>query len=164
MSQTDRRTLRARGNEEQMTPKAFEIVESCEQERPPQVLTIRQPFAEQIIRGEKKVENRKWATTYRGLLLIHAGATTSEVNDDDLDRYPEMMFGGIVGGCILLDCVEYKRLGAAYPQLRGNRYASGPFCWVLDRPFRLDFHAMKGRLGLGKAPDELLDALGIEFG
>lgn len=36
-------------------------------------LTIRQPWADAIAHGTKRVENRTWATGYRGRLLIHAG-------------------------------------------------------------------------------------------
>lgn len=37
-------------------------------------LTICQPYAAAIAKGLKPVENR-WATAYRGPLLIHAGAS-----------------------------------------------------------------------------------------
>jgi len=36
-------------------------------------LTIRQPWAWAAIYGGKDVENRRWRTSYRGPLLIHAG-------------------------------------------------------------------------------------------
>lgn len=36
-------------------------------------LTISQPYASLIARGEKFVENRRWPTPYRGPLAIHAG-------------------------------------------------------------------------------------------
>jgi hypothetical protein len=35
-------------------------------------LTIRQPWAWAIARGHKTIENRTWATSYRGPLAIHA--------------------------------------------------------------------------------------------
>ncbi|MCD9194247.1 ASCH domain-containing protein [Streptomyces albireticuli] len=37
-------------------------------------LTIRQPWADAIIHQTKRTENRTWKTTYRGPVLIHAGA------------------------------------------------------------------------------------------
>lgn len=37
-------------------------------------LTIRQPWAWAIAAGLKTVENRSWATKYRGPLYVHAGA------------------------------------------------------------------------------------------
>jgi hypothetical protein len=36
-------------------------------------LSIRRPWAELIINGDKDIENRTWSTTYRGLVYIHAG-------------------------------------------------------------------------------------------
>ena len=40
---------------------------------PLMVITIRQPYAELIARGVKRVENRTWSSKYRGPLAIHAG-------------------------------------------------------------------------------------------
>lgn len=37
------------------------------------VLTLRQPWAWAAARGWKPIENRRWATSYRGPLAIHAG-------------------------------------------------------------------------------------------
>jgi hypothetical protein len=37
-------------------------------------LTLRQPWAFCITHGTKRVENRTWGTSHRGLLAIHAGA------------------------------------------------------------------------------------------
>lgn len=36
-------------------------------------LTIKQPWADAIAHGTKRVENRTWTTRYRGSILIHAG-------------------------------------------------------------------------------------------
>ena len=38
----------------------------------PKALTIRQPWAWAILYAGKDVENRRWQTSYRGPLLIHA--------------------------------------------------------------------------------------------
>lgn len=37
------------------------------------ILTLRQPWATLVAIGEKTVENRRWSTSYRGPLAIHAG-------------------------------------------------------------------------------------------
>ncbi|HHY88739.1 MAG TPA: ASCH domain-containing protein, partial [Chloroflexi bacterium] len=48
-------------------------------------LSVRQPWAWLIAQGYKTVENRTWATNYRGPLLIHAGKkpdlTRSELDE-----------------------------------------------------------------------------------
>ena len=36
-------------------------------------LTVLQPWAWALIHGPKRIENRSWATYYRGPLVIHAG-------------------------------------------------------------------------------------------
>jgi len=78
-------------------------------------LSVHQPYAHLIVRGDKDVENRSWATSYRGPLLIHAGL---KVERDDaayyarearrlgLDWPPDPLpTGGIVGIVTLADCV-----------------------------------------------------------
>lgn len=82
-------------------------------------LSVRQPWAWLIVHGPKRVENRDWATHYRGPLLIHAAKTMTQ---DDYDacqifvagfsdmRLPDpaqIDFGGIVGTCVLIGCVEH---------------------------------------------------------
>jgi ASCH domain len=52
------------------------------------VLTIRQPWAWAVIYGGKDVENRRWRTAYRGLLLIHAGKNA----DPDPEAYPRLLW------------------------------------------------------------------------
>lgn len=57
------------------------------------IITVRQPWADAIIWGEKNIENRprNIAGTYRGPVLIHAGlhrTTPGEINDY-LARFPE---------------------------------------------------------------------------
>jgi len=37
-------------------------------------LSIQQPWAWLIVNGHKEIENREWTTSYRGPVLIHAGA------------------------------------------------------------------------------------------
>ena len=41
-------------------------------------LSIRQPWAYAILFAGKRVENRSWATRYRGRILIHASATRGD--------------------------------------------------------------------------------------
>lgn len=41
-------------------------------------LSVRQPWAWAIGYGQKTIENRSWATAYRGPLAIHAGARWDE--------------------------------------------------------------------------------------
>ena len=64
-------------------------------------LTICQPYATLIVRGEKLVENREWPTRYRGRLLIHAGKSRQWLDDEDEAEFAELgdplVFGAVVG-------------------------------------------------------------------
>ena len=47
-------------------------------------ISIRQPWAWLIVNGYKDVENRIWATSLRGRVLIHAGASKSDTTPEAL--------------------------------------------------------------------------------
>jgi len=105
------------------------------------VLSVRQPYADMIISGEKKVEYRSWSTRYRGPLLIHAGLAKARGMDwGTMD--PKR--GGIVGVCDLVDC-------RAQP--------GGGFGFVLKNLRPLPFIPSKGQLGLYTPDAELLAKL-----
>ena len=44
------------------------------------VLTVMQPWADEILFGKKWCENRIWSTNYRGPLYIHAGTHGTVMN------------------------------------------------------------------------------------
>lgn len=92
-------------------------------------LTICQPYAELIVRGEKVIENRTWPTAYRGPLAIHAGKSRAWMTADDQWKFPAMVFGAIVATATLRDCVRVADLPA---ELRDNEHANGPWCWLLS--------------------------------
>lgn len=97
-------------------------------------LTICQPYAELIARGEKLIENRTWPTAYRGPVAIHAGKSRSWMDDDDETRYPDMAFGFIVATAELYDC---QPVGKLPPELQANEHANGPYCFLLRNIERL---------------------------
>jgi hypothetical protein len=68
-------------------------------------ISLRQPNADRIIRGEKRRDSRSRPTRFRGWILVHASATfrkedASRESDAALDR------GKLVGIVQLEDCVE----------------------------------------------------------
>jgi len=71
-------------------------------------ITIHQPWAELIVRGEKDVENRSWRTHHRGPLLIHAGARADTASfaqqgvPDDVER------SAIIGVVEVVDCTRER--------------------------------------------------------
>lgn len=101
-------------------------------------LTICQPYAELILRGEKPIENRTWPTRYRGPLLIHAGKSRAWMEPEDDEQYPGMAFGAIVGRAELVACLSllYPADGPNWPDrwkaLANHPHANGPYCFVLE--------------------------------
>lgn len=113
-------------------------------------LTICQPYAELIARGDKPIENRMWATSYRGPLLIHAGKSREWLDEDDEVLYPGMPFGAFVAVADLVACLHVNQ---AWPNcwrhLVGHEHANGPWCWVLENVRRFDVPLpAKGAQGL----------------
>jgi activating signal cointegrator 1 len=110
-------------------------------------ITICQPYAQLILDGAKRVENRTWRTTYRGELYIHAGksrdwldiAFNGTTNIDAATRYPidALQFGALVGVCNLVECVPIDGVrdgvySKQFPWLKAHEHAHGPWCWVLE--------------------------------
>jgi hypothetical protein len=115
-------------------------------------LSIRQPWAWAILHADKDVENRTWATDYRGPILLHAGQkledqAVSEIEaafglivPDDLPR------GGIVGAVRIVGCVQES----------ASSWFSGPFGFVLADSQPLPFLPLRGQLGIFDVPEAAL--------
>lgn len=125
---------------------------------PTLALSIRQPWAWLIVNGFKPIENRTWATPYRGPLLIHAGKTLRPadydaamlfieafVNPDLVHQVPdkdELPRGGFVGVATLVDCVRES----PSPWFTGADTEDG-HGFVMADAREIDFLPWKGRLG-----------------
>lgn len=131
-------------------------------------LTICQPYAHLIVRGEKRVENREWPTSYRGPLLIHAGKSREWLEDWDEITFHNagdpLVFGALVGIATLVDVLHIDRIrrgehDSRHPWLRQHQHTFGTWCWVLSDVRR--FHQplpWKGAQGLWDAPTSALPA------
>jgi len=120
------------------------------------ILTIRQPWASLIIHGGKDIENRTWATRYRGPLLIQASAARdvrefTEARWRGITIPDELLYGGVIGIVDLLDCVPSH----------ASPWFTGPFGFVLAHPRALPFIPLRGRLGLFDAPKDLFRQLNL---
>ena len=127
-------------------------------------LTICQPYAELIMRGQKLVENRTWKTGYRGPLLIHAGKSKEWMRDYRNWPKPEdLVFGAILGVVDLVACHQYEDINEGscpdeYVFLREHIHTEGPWCWVLASPKRLvEPIPFRGQQGLYGVPDRVMD-------
>lgn len=123
------------------------------------VLSIRQPWANAILKGIKDVENRGVRTKIRGRFLIHAsGATDPDtlahwqtfLKSRKMDvqaintavREGGLQYGGIIGSVELVDCVG----GYSSP------WYSGQWAYVLRDPQPLEFLHLRGMPGFFKVP------------
>ena len=72
-------------------------------------LSLKQPYAELILNGKKKVETRTWNTEFRGEFYIHASGNIDEVvmKDHGVNetRLPKMC---LVGTAMLVDVKKYE--------------------------------------------------------
>jgi hypothetical protein len=112
-------------------------------------LTVRQPWAELIMTGDKDVENRRNRIGYRGEIAIHVSRTrapASELEGHDwepwvIDTWREVRNRGMVIGTVqLIDCIRDSMSDWAAPD-----------CWhlVLAKPRRFKVPIMAtGQLGL----------------
>jgi hypothetical protein len=140
-------------------------------------LSVRQPWAWAILHAGKFVENRTWATAYRGPLLLHAS------NRYDMDGKhwirniigihvpPNLQCGGIVGRVHLAGCYDHEHLvrlrasAGHHDQpladriLRSAWYGRG-VAWVFTNPQPLPFVPCRGKLGLFEAPEQGVLELG----
>ncbi len=122
------------------------------------VLSIRQPWAWLIVQGHKEIENRSWATRYRGPLLIHASARPAphllRLRTEIRARFgltlpDQFELGGLVGIADLTDCVAHST----------SPWYEGLMAWHLTNARPLPFVPLLGRLGLFEPPEELCQGL-----
>lgn len=132
-------------------------------------LTICQPYAHLIVRGEKRVENRTWPTRYRGPLAIHAGKSRAWLHGPETEavwRFEKdpLVFGAIVGtaqlvACLAIEEIEQGLYDRDCPWLRDHEHTEGPWCWVLDNVMRLrEPMPWHGKQGLWTPPPACFEA------
>ena len=61
-------------------------------------LSLRQPWLWAVLKAGKRVENRKWSTTYRGPLLLHASKGCTEEEVEDFIEFVWEEFGAVRAG------------------------------------------------------------------
>jgi hypothetical protein len=115
-------------------------------------LSIRQPWAWLIVHGHKDIENRTWATSFRGRFLVHAAQSFDHggyrwVQSKMRVPMPEpsrFERGGIVGEADLVHCVSRHK----------SRWFSGPRGFVLANARPLPFRPLRGRQRFFKVEDD----------
>jgi hypothetical protein len=113
-------------------------------------LTIRQPWAELIIRGEKDVENRSWKTDHRGPLLIHAATAVDRAACEAHGISLDVPRGALVGIVELVDVTRDRT---------SRWHKDGRWGWYLARARRFDRPVpLPGRRILFDVPDRKVAA------
>ena len=116
------------------------------------VLSIRQPWAELIVSGVKRIENRSWSTNYRGPVLIHAGLRPTDAPIAEIERKfaikipRDLPRGGVVGIARLAGVVTVS----------DDLFFEGPYGLVMVGALRLPFIPATGALGLRTAKPHLV--------
>lgn len=75
-------------------------------------LSLRQPYAELVVIGQKTIELRKWKTKHRGKFLVHASKyqpSLIELEPFGL-RLDMLDFGAIIGTAELVGIKDYDNL------------------------------------------------------
>ena len=121
-------------------------------------LSIQQPYAWLICQGYKDIENRSWATAFRGRVYVHAGVSKKYLKDSENDLAKRLSvsqlaeyqanrntlsFGAIIGEVDIIDCVTKSE----------SPWFTGKYGFRLSNPMLYD-HPIpcKGKLNFFK-PD-----------
>jgi ASC-1-like (ASCH) protein len=70
-------------------------------------LSLKQPWAELVLSGRKKIELRKWNTHFRGEFIIHA-SKVPDMNAMKRFGFENLPTGMIIGKAKLVDVKYYK--------------------------------------------------------
>ena len=123
-------------------------------------LSIKQPWAELILRGRKHIEVRSWSSRYRGPLWLHTG----RASDADAAQYfglGELPLGAFVGIIEVVDIVPLDP--ERWQKWRTDHMSPGPwraglFAWMIANPVRLKRPIpAAGQKGLFAVPPHVLE-------
>jgi Zn ribbon nucleic-acid-binding protein len=124
-------------------------------------ISIKQPWAWLICSGHKDIENRTWATKFRGECFIHAskGMTNKEyveamacpaIDKDLLLKMPDftkLQRGGIIGKCEIVDVVTQS----------DSLWFSGPVGWRVRNAMHFSqLHPIKGQLSFFEVEEKFV--------
>ncbi|MFH1210838.1 MAG: ASCH domain-containing protein [archaeon] len=111
-------------------------------------LSLKQPYAELILQGRKKIELRKWNTSFRGEFLIHA---SRKPDSEAMKRFgfEELPCGFIVGKAKLVGVKRYSNEEEHNKDKDLHLAASnwGDYGFIIEKPERMEKIPAKGKLG-----------------
>ncbi len=110
-------------------------------------LSMKQPFAELVLEGKKKIELRKWNTNFRGEFLIHASKNSDEKSMKQFG-FQKLPCGAIIGKARLVNVKKYRNKNE-HDSDKNLHLASdvwGNFGFVLENPVRINPVPCRGQL------------------
>lgn len=120
-------------------------------------LSLKQPFAELILQGEKQIELRKWNTKFRGEFFIHASKIPNKKAMKKFG-FQNLPCGFIVGKAELTGVKRYFD-AREFEQDKNLHLATrdfGNFGFILKNAKRIKSIPAKGNLGFWKFNPEIL--------
>jgi len=111
-------------------------------------LSLKQPWAELILQGGKKIEIRKWNTKFRGKFLIHASKNPDKKAMEKFG-FEELPCGFIVGSVELVDVKKYPNK-EEFEKDKDKHLATeefGSYGFILKNIERINPIPAKGMLG-----------------
>ena len=119
-------------------------------------LSLKQPWAELVANGRKKIELRKWNTNFRGRFLIHA----SKIPDFDAMKrfgFDNLPMGAIVGKANLADVKHYSKKSELEKDKNLHLASSdwGEYGFVLENIERVEPIKAKGSLNFWDFKDNI---------
>lgn len=119
-------------------------------------LSLKQPFAELVVSGKKKIELRKWNTKFRGKFLIHASKIPYNKAMKKFG-FVDLPLGFIIGRAELVDVKRYKN-EKEFKKDKDLHLASndfGNYGFILKNPKRLIPIPAKGKLNFWEFKENL---------
>ena len=133
-------------------------------------LTLHRPWDYAIAHGHKCVENRTWATAYRGPLLIHAGMKWDQAAADEVFLVSGVWLnerswpGGRIVALVYVDGCRRRHNMPKIESTMPRGWIEGPWCWLLGRTHLLDPIPCSGSQRLWTPPQDVLHEVRRQLG
>lgn len=118
-------------------------------------LSVKNPWAELIASGRKRIELRTWTTSYRGPVIIVSGA--SPARSPEALRWKEQLAAVRSRAVAVVEISDVRPATAADERHACCAPKGNEFAWCLRLVRRLELERLvKGRLSLFYPDDELI--------
>ena len=120
------------------------------------VLSLKQPFAELVVSGNKTIELRKWNTSFRGKFLVHASKIPDRKSMKKFG-FSELQYGFIIGEAELVDVKHYLNQEEHQKDKQKHLADStwGNYGFVLKNAKRIKPIPVKGKLNFWEYKNEI---------